>query len=406
MSAIRVAIVSEFESRLGGENSLLAILPHLMRYGVRPIIVAPDSGDFAAAVRELGVDFIDFRRTITDGVMLSQSEAREALAEALRRISPDLVHANSLAMGRLTGPLVRQLKIPGIAHLRDIVRLNRRAVADINDHVRLLAVSQATRNYHLAQGISAEKCHVVFNGVDQTVFRFRKPTGFLHGELGLPHDAVLVGNIGQIGLRKGQVPLLLAMQQVVEARPQTHLIVVGKRWSSKAESVEYERALHDLAARPPLQGHVHFIGLRHDVPAILNELTLLLHTARQEPLGRVLLEAAASQIPVMATDVGGTREIFAPLKSQRPAAVLLGNPASKSDIDLSREISMQTISLLDNTALRNELARQARQIVENRFSTAESANAVYSHYQLAIADFVNGGGKRNESQSPESMLHV
>ena len=43
---------------------------------------------------------------------------------------------------------------------------------------------------------------------------------------------------------------------------------------------------------------------------LLNELTLLGHAARQEPLGRVLLEAAAAGVAVVATDVGGTREIF------------------------------------------------------------------------------------------------
>ena len=48
----------------------------------------------------------------------------------------------------------------------------------------------------------------------------------------------------------------------------------------------------------------------------LNELTLLAHAARQEPLGRVFLEAAASGVAVVASDVGGTREIF-PRKPRR-----------------------------------------------------------------------------------------
>ena len=374
-------MLSEFESRHGGENSLLAILPHLMRCGVRPIVVAPNSGEFAAAVRELAIELVDFRRYLPDGTPLSQQEARQALAATLRRISPDLVHANSLAMGRLAGPVTKQLNLPGIAHLRDIVRLNRQAVADLNENACLLAVSHATRNYHVAQGIAAEKCHVVYNGIDQTVFRLRKSTGFLHHELGLPHGAVLLGNIGQIGLRKGHIPLFLAMQQIVSTLPQTHLIVVGKRWSSKAESFEYEQALHDLAAQPPLKGHVHWLGVRHDIPAILNELTLLLHTARQEPLGRVLLEAAASQVPVIVTDVGGTREIFAPLKpNQCCTAILINTHKSKSDVDLASEISKKTISLLKNADLRNELAHQARRIVEERFAVEKSANSVFLHY--------------------------
>ena len=56
---------------------------------------------------------------------------------------------------------------------------------------------------------------------------------------------------------------------------------------------------------------------------------LLVHAARQEPLGRVLLEAAACELPVMATDVGGTREIF----GDGPSVVLVppGDPGALAD---------------------------------------------------------------------------
>ena len=62
----------------------------------------------------------------------------------------------------------------------------------------------------MAHGLDAEKTHVLYNGVDLEQFRPRPPTGYLHRELGLPADAQLIGNIGQIGLRKGQDVLLRA----------------------------------------------------------------------------------------------------------------------------------------------------------------------------------------------------
>jgi glycosyltransferase involved in cell wall biosynthesis len=151
--------------------------------------------------------------------------------------------------------------------------------------------------------------------------------------------------------------------------------------------VEYERVLHDLATQSSLQGHVHFLGVRNDVSEILNELTILLHTARQEPLGRVLLEAAASQVPVIATNVGGTGEIFAPLvHQQQPAAILIDNPEAKSDVDLAGEIANQTMLLLKNPALRNELAQQALEVVSKCFAVEKSAEAIYSHYQACFPE--------------------
>ena len=62
------------------------------------------------------------------------------------------------------------------------------------------------------------------------------------------------------------------------------------------------------------------MGVRSDVDRMLGEATLLVHPARQEPLGRVLLEAAAAGIAVVTTTVGGTREIFPP---DRNAAILV-----------------------------------------------------------------------------------
>ena len=58
-----------------------------------------------------------------------------------------------------------------------------------------------------------------------------------------------------------------------------------------------------------LPGRVHFLGRRNDMPLLLNELTLLVHPARQEPLGRIS-EAAACGVAVVATDVGGGQRDF------------------------------------------------------------------------------------------------
>ena len=66
-------------------------------------------------------------------------------------------------------------------------------MADLNCHARLLAVSEATRRFHVAAGLDGQKARVVYNGVDLARFRPRPGTGWLHEELGFPADAFLVG---------------------------------------------------------------------------------------------------------------------------------------------------------------------------------------------------------------------
>jgi glycosyltransferase involved in cell wall biosynthesis len=191
----------------------------------------------------------------------------------------------------------------------------------VNCCTRLVAVSEATRAFHTAQGIDAAKCVVVNNGVDLDEFRPRAASGYLHRELALPPRARLVATIGQVGMRKGTDIALAAATKWAATVADVHWLVVGERTSKKEEAHELERDLYARADEPPLAGRVHFLGTRNDVSRLLAECTLLVHAARQEPLGRVLLEAAACGLPVVATDVGGTREIF---PSESDGAVLVG----------------------------------------------------------------------------------
>ena len=80
-----------------------------------------------------------------------QSRLREELAEILRRRRPGSAARQQPGDGKTVGARGRGLRLPSIAHLRDIVGLSAQAVADLNCHRRLLAVSQATREFHVAR---------------------------------------------------------------------------------------------------------------------------------------------------------------------------------------------------------------------------------------------------------------
>ena len=276
-------------------------------------------------------------------------------------------------MSRLAGPVAKELGIPSIGHLRDIIKLSRQAIADLNCQRRLLAVSHATRDWHAAAGIDAGKTYVLYNGVDLKRFHPRPPSGYLPAALGLPRDAQLVGAIGQLGMRKGLDVLLAAARQVVERAPQTHFVLVGRRHSQKSEAVAFERDLHDAASRCPLAGHVHFLGERDDVPHLLAEFTILAHAARQEPLGRVLLEAAATGIAVVATDVGGTSEIFSDEMTAR--LVPPGDAAA---------LSQALLELLADRFKRRRLAASARARAEQHFDNHHAAEQLANHYRAVL----------------------
>jgi len=375
----KVLVCCEFASLNGGEYSMLATLPVLQRAGFRITVAAPEQGPLIDVLGSMGIEHLPlpFERWRREGY--SQDKRREELAGRLRYFGPDLVHANSLSMSRLLGPIALQLRLPSLGHLRDILRLSRKAIDDINCNTRLLTVSEATRTWHIAQGLDESRTFTAHNGVDLDRFTPANRNTDLRLELGISGDTFLIGSIGQVGMRKGLDVACKAIASVSE-NADVCWTIIGKRHSQKDEAVEYERQLHLLASQQPLGGRCHFLGCRDDLPGVLPSLDLLVHAARQEPLGRVLLEGAASGIAIVATDVGGTREIF-PASSEAAIVVPADNAPS-----LSAAISR----IMGDSELRNQLGRAARQRAEEAFGIQEAALRLANHYQIVLDTAATG----------------
>ena len=352
------------------------MLPHLSEHQLDLVVACPPGplrDALPVDVRWLPLSLPAGRGAESDAVL-------RVLLAVMRSSGAELVHANSLHMSRLAGPACSASGLPSIGHLRDIVRLSRSAVRDLNRHSRLLAVSRAAGQFHRAQGVDGGRLHVLYNGVDLHRFRPGAGDGRVRRELGLSSRDPLLLTVGQISLRKGLDTLLEAASIVLESRPDVRWLIVGRRHSNKQESIEYEQQLAGALQQPPLRGRVLWLGERSDVPQLMRDCQLLVHAARQEPLGRVLLEAAASGLPVVATEVGGTGEIFEPLSqdaepcSHVPAALLAppGQPA---------ELAQRTTALLADAARRAEMGRQGRVLAAARFDATASARELASHYR-------------------------
>jgi glycosyltransferase involved in cell wall biosynthesis len=353
---------------------MLSTLPTVAAASFDVQVTAPAGGPLAGALRECGVSRVDWSFATEGGARRPLSELRENLSRLVEQMRPDLVHANSLSMARVAGPVTAAASVPSIGHLRDIVKLSEQVIADVNCHRRLIAVSRATRDYHVRQRIDAVKCVAIHNGVDLEKFCPRAATGYLHRELGLPRDARLIVTIGQIGLRKAMDLVLAAALQVAEELTGWHWLVVGERTSEKQESIEFERRLREMAAEASLAGRVHFLGQRDDVAELMSECTMIVHTARQEPLSRVLLEAAASGVPIVATDVGGTREIF---PAEAEGAVLV--PTEDRDA-----LAGAMVALCRDDGRRVALGRAARRRAEAAFDVRAASARLVEVYQALV----------------------
>lgn len=371
-----VLVAFEFGSVNGGENSFLAVADRLRERGWKFTALAPVESPLGERLTQSDIPIVSLKQSNEAGVRLTQADRRAEFAKIVTGFRPDLVHCNSLSMSRLCGPVCRQQNIPSVGYLRDIIKISRKAMDDINQLDRIVTVSEATRSFHIERGLSAERSLTIHNGIDRDAFlsSSTSSTSSIRGELDLADDTRLLLSCGQIGMRKGLDTLVEAFIQLVSSettgQSQPHLLIVGQRHSEKQEAIDYEEQLFERVGSAGLNNRVHFLGRRTDVAAIMQQSTLLVHAARQEPLGRVLLEAAAVGLPIVATDTGGTSEVLS-LPTFKPCLIPADDSAALAN-------AMQT--LLADDGFRDRLARQLQQHAETSFTVEACAAHLNTQY--------------------------
>ena len=338
---------------------------------------APPSGPLWDALRVLGVPCTPFERLREPADSSGPAERTAALLADLVRadlVRADLVHGNSLSTAQFSGLAGHRLEIPAVAHVREIERLNPTRRERIEKNHCLIAVSNAVAGHLAEQGVARERIVTLHNGVDlYTLARERTP-GTIRLELGIPPTTPLIATIGQLSLRKATEVCIEAIAALAPRYPDLHALIVGARFSRKPESERFEADLRERVTRAGLEKRVHFLGWRDDVPGILVDLDLLVHPARQEPYGRVLIEAAALGVPCVATAVGGTPEIVADGRT--------GWLVPPDDLTALAE---RVGWALDHPAARQAAGAAARELAEASFSVKACAARTAELYRRVLS---------------------
>ena len=148
-----------------------------------------------------------------------------------------------------------------------------------------------------------DRSTVVPNGI--RVETFQPASGLsrakLRQALELADGVRVVGTVGRLNWVKDQRNLIKAFAQVHRADPATALVLVGNG--------ELMASLQGCARDEGVAGAVHFLGDRNDVRELLQGMDMFVLSSVSEGYSMALLEAAASGLPIIATDVGGNGEI-------------------------------------------------------------------------------------------------
>jgi glycosyltransferase involved in cell wall biosynthesis len=190
----------------------------------------------------------------------------------------------------------------------DIENLNDLTVGkqNLQDADRIIAVSGATKKYVLRLGAKPKKVEVVHNGVDLEKFKpMSKKREEMRRKLGIPSDAVVVLTVRRLVYKNGVDTLIEGANIAVKKNPRIVFLAVGKGPDSESVTLR----IHDLG----IDGNFKLAGFvsDEDLPLYYNSADIFVLPSKSgEGLPLVALEAMACALPVIATDVGGIREIL------------------------------------------------------------------------------------------------
>ena len=209
------------------------------------------------------------------------------------------------------------------------------------------------------------KCHVVHGG---SVIEQKPTEATIHrtrAELGIPLDQLMLLSIGHLGEIKGHQDTLLALSQFTQTMPTLHLYIAGDG------SAQEKQKLTELAKKLKINEHVTFLGQINNAFSWLEACDIFIQPSVEEAFGLVFVEAGAKAKPVIATAVGGIKEIIVSKETG-----LLVPPSSPKAVE-------NALSLLINSApLRKQYGDNGYKRITEHFSLT---NMVKKYTEIFIS---------------------
>ncbi len=349
----------------GGETQVLGLTLALAKGGHRAELICDPAGRLWERAMEAGIRCHPIR--IRNAIDLAAGVKLRAI---LKRERYDVVHFHT-SRAHSMAPLARSFGSTLVVTRRMDYRPNRvfapylfnRAVDGV------VAISTGVADSLEAAGVDRQRVTVIHSGVDCE--RFRPPTSQertdARGALGISDDEIVISAVGALEQRKGHRYLIEAIGALA-ARPASNKLkcfIVGQ--GSIHKVLQGEIAVSRSLERIKLLGRVD------DPRAVLWASDVFAMPSLKEGLGVAALEAMASGLPVIASDVGGLREVVEDGRSG-----ILVPPANAG------AIASAIGQLAESAELRSQMGAAARLRVAENYSMETMAAQTLALYRACV----------------------
>lgn len=253
-----------------------------------------------------------------------------------------------LIVGKLLGiPVITTLHgwIENNFKSRLLTRLDK-SLLRFFDHV--ITVSNKMKEQVLLDGVAKENVTALNNALVLENYHRNSEDQSFRKEIKVGDQTLLVANIGRLSPEKGQTDFIKSAKLVINQNPDVRFILIG---------IGNDQAnLESLVKQLGFEEKILFLGYRNDMINIYNNIDLVVQSSFTEGMPNVILEALAMEVPVIATDVGGTSEVV--INNVTGVLVKPGNP---------REISTHILKFIENKQIYRQMAINGKNLVNCEF---------------------------------------
>jgi glycosyltransferase involved in cell wall biosynthesis len=322
-------VITRFDKGGSAENTFLTVCGlDRGRYDVLLVtgpLPADDSGDPEARAAQANIAacesrgrVISIRHLVRNLSPLSDLIAFFILIRIIRQEQPRIVHTHTSKAGILGRWAAWLCRVPIIVHTPHghvfwgyfgpfqtrLFILLEHCTARITDAI--ITLTPQEREDHLRFDIApGRKFTVIHSGIDLVPFLTdrSRPAEIREG-LGIPPERTIVCTVGRLTAVKGQEVLIGAASELIRQGEKIFLVLLGDG--------ELRQDLEQMTIRLGIAEHVRFLGWRPDVASVMAVCDIFCLSSHNEGMGKVLAEAMALGKPIIASDIGGIRDIVRP----------------------------------------------------------------------------------------------
>lgn len=376
----KILYLTQFPHIGGGETILLSLLEKLNRRLFEPFVVVPKQGQLSRKLKKLNINpyYLPLNPYLVRTFFIPGASPGQIwqLARLAKKHRPSLIHINHLTLAIYAGIVAKMLHIPLVATAHgpwDSYYFYQDLITGLFANKVLTSTPKLQKLILRRKIIDRKKVKLVPFGIDTN--RFKPATSYqklaTRKALKLPLNDFIVTIVGRLDPIKDHLTFLKSANIVSRALPSVKFLIVGSTLGdfSGRKNDYWAQIKNYLGASPSLSQNIAFRGFIEAMAPVYQASDILVSTSHGESFGLSIAEAAACQIPVIAT----TKDKKHPLVRNHKTGFT--TPVQNPQI-----LAQKILRLARDWRLRNNFGLAARKYILENYPIENYVSRVQSTY--------------------------